>query len=71
MKKLALISRTMILLMTSMLLFAPFACAGAEGFQSAEEGVPSHTPRLPRTVTEYSMDFETKEWQPVRSWSYT
>ncbi len=37
----------------------------------AEKNVPGLTPRLPRTVTEYGVNYETKEWVPIRQWTYT
>ncbi len=59
------------LLLAIALLCASFAGAGAGEVPMVEGGMPSLTPRLPKTVTQYDVDFETKEWRPVRSWTYT
>lgn len=45
--------------------------AGAEEEWPGEGSVAGLTPRLPKTVTEYAMDFETKQWEATRLWTYT
>lgn len=62
--------KRMALLLAAMLLSMPLACA-AEESQIEEGGIPSLNPRLPQSVTEYTLDFESKEWLPARTWTYT
>lgn len=63
--------RILALLTAVMLLCTLFGCAAAEEEPTDEGGVPGLTPHLPQKVTEYDLDYETKTWQPVRSWTYT
>ena len=55
--------------LTAFLLAAAMLCSSFPGVRAegamAEGGVPSLTPRLPKTVTEYNVDFETKAWVPI------
>lgn len=50
-------------LFTVILLAASAACARAD-----ETGI---RPRLVRTVTEYGIEYETGDWEPVRTWDFT
>ena len=71
MKRPAIAKQLIASLLAAIMLCAPFAGAGAEEVPTDEGGMPSLTPRLPKTVTQYDADFETKDWRPVRSWTYT
>ncbi|MBR6953576.1 MAG: hypothetical protein IKH77_00850 [Clostridia bacterium] len=55
--------KTMLLLTVMVFLVTWTAWAQAEGTVVR--------PRLVRTVTEYGVDFDTQEWTPVRTWSYS
>lgn len=71
MKQSAIAKHLIASLLVATMLCASFAGVRAEEVLMNEGGVPSLTPRLPKTVTEYNVDFETKAWIPIRSWSYT
>ena len=71
MKRSAIAKHLIASLLAATMLCASFAGVRAEEMQMDEGGVPSLTPRLPKTVTEYNVDFESKEWRPIRSWTYT
>ena len=52
----------LVFLLTAMLIAIAVCACGEEALSR---------PRLVKTVTEYGIDWETNEWQPVRTWDFT